>query len=62
MQAIMMSIRPQWVAKILDGIKKDEIRTLTKPRNINPCVLANGYFVRVLTRAPQSWCYIEMEV
>jgi len=41
-------------------ISEFENRTLTRPRNINPCVIANGYFVRPLTRAPQSWCYIEI--
>lgn len=42
-------------------ISEFENRTLTRPRNLNPCVVANGYFVRPLTRAPESFCYIEID-
>ena len=44
-KAVLISIRPEWVKKILTGEKTLEVRK-TRPN-------------RTIKRPPQSWCYVE---
>ena len=61
MKAILISIRPQWVCKIVDDkTKKDEVRKGTALyKAINKLIEEQAKQYR-LTRAPQSYCFIEI--
>ena len=64
MKAIMISIKPKWVAKILNGEKTIEIRK-AMPKCELPIdeIQAKLYIDEFykLTKAPQSFCYVEVE-
>ena len=54
MKAVLISIRPEWVRKILNGSKTVEIRK-TVP---NEAQEALGVKPKPITRPPQSWRYV----
>lgn len=62
-KAVLMSIRPEWCKKILDGEKTVEVRK-TKPKDVKPpfkcyicCTLAgsDSLFIDVLNRDVATW-------
>lgn len=64
MKAILISIRPQWVAKIIKGIKKDEIRKGTAiGKAINKLIEEQGVAPMLIycTKEKRHYCYHAFE-
>lgn len=60
MKSVLISIRPKWCEKIVNGEKTIEVRkTAPKEEPFYFECLCEEKGKKIVTRPPQSWCYVE---